>query len=217
MEILSKDATPKRKGDFTMKQEANVKRLVMIGLLGALSGVLMLFKFPLPFMPPFMEFDLSGITEVIGGFVLGPRAAVLIILVKLLVKLALMGSTTMLTGEASNFLLSCTYAVSAAWIYHHHKSKRSGEIGMAVGTILCCLAAVATNLFLIFPFYVNLMGLSMEEIIAMCGAVNPLMKNTLTLVLFGIIPFNLFKCTVTSVITVLVYKRVSKTIKHYIH
>ena len=200
-----------------MKQVTNVKRLVMIGLLGALAGILMLFKFPLPFMPPFMEFDLSGLVEVIGGFVLGPGAAVLIILVKLLVKLAFMGTSTMLTGEVSNFLLSCAYAVPAAWIYQHHKSRKSGAIGMAAGTILCSIAAVASNLLLIFPFYVKLMGMSMEEIVAMCSAVNPLMKNTLTLALFGIVPFNLIKYGITSVITRLVYKRVSKTMKRYMN
>ena len=88
---------------------------------------------------------------------------------------------------------------------------------MAAGTILCSIAAVASNLLLIFPFYVKLMGMSMEEIVAMCGAVNPLMKNTLTLALFGIVPFNLIKCGVTSVITRLVYKRVSKTLKRYVN
>ena len=200
-----------------MKQVTNVKRLTIIGLFGALSGVLMLFKFPLPFMPPFMDFDLSGLVEVIGGFILGPQAAVLIILIKLLVKLALMGTNTMFTGELSNFILSCSYAVTAAWIYRHNKSRRSGELGMAAGTVLCSLMAVATNLLVIIPFYVSLFGMKMEDIIAMCGAVNPLMKNTLTLALFGIIPFNLIKCGISSVITVLVYKRISKTIKNYMN
>ena len=44
-----------------MKNGTNVKKLVVIGLMGALSGVLMLFKFPIPFMPPFMDFDFSGL------------------------------------------------------------------------------------------------------------------------------------------------------------
>ena len=200
-----------------MKNGTNVKKLVVIGLMGALSGVLMLFKFPIPFMPPFMDFDFSGLVEIIGGFVLGPGAAIMIILVKLLVKLALMGTITMFTGEVSNFLVSCAYVLPAAWIYRHHKSKKAGEAGMLIGSITCALVAVATNLLIIFPFYVNLMGMTMEQIVSMCGAVNPLMKNTLTLALFGIVPFNLIKCGVNSLVTVLVYKRISKAVKGFMN
>ncbi len=200
-----------------MKNGTNVKKLVIIGLMGALSGVLMLFKFPIPLMPPFMEFDFSGLVEIIGGFVLGPGAAVMIILVKLLVKLALMGTSTMFTGEASNFLVSCAYVLPAAWIYRNHKSKKAGEAGMAIGSIICAMVAVATNLLIIFPFYVNLMGMTMEQIISMCGAVNPLMKNIFTLALFGIVPFNLIKCGVNSLVTVLVYKRVSRAVKGFMN
>ena len=35
-----------------MKNE-KTKKLVLIAVLGALSAVLMVFRFPLPFMPPF--------------------------------------------------------------------------------------------------------------------------------------------------------------------
>ena len=32
------------------------QKLVLIAVLGALSAVLMVFRFPLPFMPPFSKF-----------------------------------------------------------------------------------------------------------------------------------------------------------------
>ena len=70
----------------------NVKEIALIGVLGGLAGVLMLFRTPLPFMPPFMDFDLSSLPEMIGGFALGPIPAVFIILVKILVKLVLVGT-----------------------------------------------------------------------------------------------------------------------------
>lgn len=195
---------------------SSVKRIAVIGLMGALSSVLMMvFKFPLPFMPPFMDFDLSGLVEIIGGFLLGPVAVVLIILIKLLIKLAIMGSGSAFTGEIQNFMLSCAYAVPPAILYWHSKSKKSGEIGMAIGTVLCAAVAVVTNLYMIIPFYVTLFGMTMDDIIAMCSAVNPLMKNAFTLALFGIVPFNLIKCGVSSVITVLVYKKISKPLKSF--
>ena len=59
-----------------------VKKTAFIGLMGAVSAVLMLFRFPLPFMPPFMSFDLSGLMEMLGGFMFGPGAALMIIVVR---------------------------------------------------------------------------------------------------------------------------------------
>ena len=35
-----------------------VRMIAFVGLMGAVSTVLMLLRFPLPFLPPFMSFDL---------------------------------------------------------------------------------------------------------------------------------------------------------------
>ena len=43
-----------------------VKKIAFIGLMGAVSAVLMLMRFPIPFMPPFLSFDLSGVMEIMG-------------------------------------------------------------------------------------------------------------------------------------------------------
>ena len=53
-----------------MHKAFSMKHLTLIGMMGALASVLMLFRFPLPFMPPFLSFDLAGVPELIGGFVL---------------------------------------------------------------------------------------------------------------------------------------------------
>ena len=190
--------------------------MTIIALLGALSGVLMFFNFPLPFMPPFMSFDLANLFELIGGFMLGPVAALLIILIKVLIKLLLIGTSSMYTGEIQLFLLSVAYVIPAVLIYDRKKSKKSAAVGMAVGCVVCSLVAVVTNLTIIIPFYVNLMGMSMDSIIEMCNAVNPIVKNSATLAIFGIIPFNLIKTGVTSVLTYIVYKKISVILKGFI-
>ena len=66
-----------------------VKKIAFIGLMGAVSAVLMLFRFPIPFMPPFLSFDLSGLMEMLGGFMFGPMAAGCIIVVKILLQLVM--------------------------------------------------------------------------------------------------------------------------------
>ena len=65
-----------------MHKAFSMKHLTLIGMMGALASVLMLFRFPLPFMPPFLSFDLAGVPELIGGFALGPFSAFLIILLR---------------------------------------------------------------------------------------------------------------------------------------
>ena len=139
-------------------KKLNVKKIALIGMLGALGGLLMLIKTPLPFMPPFMDFDLAALPEIIGGFALGPVAAVLIVIVKLIVKLAILGTSTAFVGELSNFIVSVAYVLPAVLIYDHHKEKKSALQGMIIGTIVCTLAAVISNVYMIIPFYANMMA-----------------------------------------------------------
>jgi len=190
-----------------------VKKIAFIGLMGAVSAVLMLFRFPLPFMPPFLSFDFSGLMEMLGGFMFGPMAAVCIIIVKIMLQLVMQGSFSLGTGELQNLILSCAYVLPALIIYHRSKSKKMAVAGMAVSSVFVAVVAVFTNLYLIIPFYVKLFGMSMDDIITMCSTVNPAMKNAVTMALFGILPFNLIKYGVTSLITFIIYKRLSKVIK----
>ena len=190
-----------------------VKKIAFIGLMGAVSAVLMLFRFPIPFMPPFLSFDLSGLMEMLGGFMFGPMAAACIIVVKILLQLVMQGSFSLGTGELQNLILSCSYVLPALIIYHRNKTKKMAITGMAVSTIFVSVMAVFTNLYLIIPFYVKLFGMSMDDIITMCRTVNPAMKNVTSMAVFGLLPFNLIKYGVTSLVTFIVYKRLSRVIK----
>lgn len=190
-----------------------VKKIAFIGLMGAVSAVLMLLRFPIPFMPPFLSFDLSGVMEMMGGLMFGPLEALCIIVVKILLQLVMQGSMSLGTGELQNFILSSAYVLPAVLIYHRKKTKKSAIVGMTVSSIVVAVVAVIKNLYLIIPFYVKLFGMSMDDIISMCSAVNPAMKDTMSLVIFGLVPFNLIKYGATSVVTFIIYKRLSGVIR----
>ena len=112
--------------DETMRQNVvtgkkagiRVKTIAFVGLMGGVSAVLMLFRFPIPFMPPFMSFDLSGVMEMLGGFMFGPMAAFCIIVVKILLQLVIQGSFSLGTGELQGIILSSCYVLPAIFIYH---------------------------------------------------------------------------------------------------
>lgn len=192
------------------------KKIALISILGALSAILMYFKFPLPFMPPFMDFDLCGVVEMIGGFTLGPITAILIIFIKLILKIILQGTSTMFVGELSNFIVSCAFVLPAIFIYRKNKTKKGAIIGLVVGTLTVACTAIFTNLCLIIPFYGKMFGMSFQTIIDMCAAVNSNVKNAISLAIFGIIPFNLIKNGAVSIVVVLLYKKISPIIKRYI-
>ena len=194
-----------------------VKKIAFIGLMGAVSAVLMLFRFPIPFMPPFLSFDFSGLMEMLGGFMFGPVAALCIIIVKIMLQLVMQGSFSLGTGELQNLILSCTYVLPALLLYHRNKSRKMAVAGMAVSSLLVAVVAVFTNLYLIIPFYVKLFGMSMDDIIAMCSTVNPAVKNAATMAVVGILPVNLIKYGVTSLVTFIIYKRLSRVIKGVIN
>lgn len=195
-----------------MKQEKKnltTWQLTLTALMGALSALLMYLKFPVPFVPPFIEFDFTNVIDIIGAFALGPIGTVLIVLIKWLIKLLLQGTQTGMVGELSGFILNLAYALPAAWIYQKRKTRTTAIIGMVIGSVLTAILAVFTNVYIMFPLY----GMSPEAIVTAFGAVNPFVHDTFTMALWSLVPFNLLKTGVSSVIALLLYKHVSPLLK----
>lgn len=95
----------------------NVRRMAQMGMLAAISVVLMLFEIPLPFAPAFYEIDFSEVPVMVGCFTMGPVAGAVIELLKILLNLAINGTDTAGVGEFANFLIGCSLVVPAAVIY----------------------------------------------------------------------------------------------------
>ena len=190
-----------------------LRRLTMAALCGAVSFVLMYFSFSVPVLSPFAEFDFSALPGLIGGFILGPIGAIEIIVVKLGLKLLFKGSSSLLTGELINFVLSLSYILPAAIYYRRHKTKKGAVIGLTLGTLIGVAASIPANVLLTFPLYIKIYGMNWEGIIEICAAVNPWIKSIPTMVAFSIVPFNLISRAVTSLITLLVYKKLSTPMK----
>ena len=141
-----------------MKRE-RLRRLTMAALCGAVAFVLMYFSFSVPVLSPFAEFDLSALPEMIGGFILGPVGAIEIIVIKIALKLLLKGSSSLLTGEILNFILSLAYVLPALLYYRRHRTKKGAIIGLALGTLICVVISVFGNIYLTFPLFIKLLGI----------------------------------------------------------
>ena len=81
---------------------------------------------------------------------------------------------------------------------------------MMIGTIVMAVAGVVINAVVMLPFYSKIMPL--ESIIALGAAINPAVSNIWTFAIICVGPFNVIKGVVVSVVTSLVYKRVSNLI-----
>lgn len=186
----------------------STKNVVLMGMFGALAGVLMIFEVPLPFIAPsFYGLDLSEVPILVGTFALGPIAGAVMEVVKILVKLVLKPTSTGFVGEFANLMIGCSLILPAGVIYSFRKTKKGAITGMAAGTVMMAVVGVVLNALVMIPFYSNFMPL--DSIIKAGAAINPAISNVWTFAIICVGPFNVIKGVVVSVVTALVYKRIS--------
>lgn len=164
------------------------RAMVTIGLLSALSYVLMLLESP-PYIG-FLRLELSDIPAIIGAFQFGPLAGIVIELIKNLIK-AITASKTMGVGELANFIVSAAYVVPAAIIYRKLTSKNKSLLAFGLATISMTVVGFLMNYFVTIPLYANLYG-GMENVLA-AATIIPGINDKFTLILYGITPFNIVK------------------------
>lgn len=189
-------------------QKNKIAYMAKIAVLGAVSAILMLLEFPLPFAPGFYKLDLSESIVLMAGFSMGPLAAVLTEFVKILINLLVNGTITAGVGELANFCIGVAFVLPAAFVYKYKKSFVSALFGMLLGTACLTIIGAAMNYYVMIPAYSHFL-IPMESIIAMGNAVNPNIDSLWHLILFATVPFNLIKAFACSIIAILIYKRVS--------
>lgn len=190
-------------------KKMNTKTMVKVSVLGAIAAVLMFFDISTWFAPPFLKLDISDIPALIGGFSMGPAAGVLVQLVKNIVKFVLKGSSTGGVGEISNFVVGSIFTYTAALVYYRNKNFKNAIIGLVAGSLLMTLVATMSNYYIMFPLYSKLLNLPLDQIVEMGSAVNSRVVDLKSLIVFAVVPFNLLKSFITSLITILIYKKVS--------
>ncbi len=194
-----------------MSKTNNRRRLITIAkiaILAALSVLIQLLDFPLLFIAPsFYKFDFSEVVVMFGGFSMGPIAAVVIELVKNLLNLILNGTVTSGIGELSNFLIGSSFTFTAALIYKYNKTKKGAVISLLSGTAVLAIFSVIINYFVLIPAYA--VALPFIHDISELTVFNDTSMSLFKFVLICVLPFNLIKGTVSSILTFLAYKRVS--------
>ena len=189
------------------KPRIGARQIAVTGMLGAVSIVLQFFEFTIPFVPAFIKLDLSDLPALLGSFALGPFYGVAVCLIKNLFHMAT--SNSALVGELCNFMLGAAFVLPAGYIYKFKKTKKGAVIGALVGALVMAVFSFPSNLFVTYPMYIKLYGMSEEMIIGMYQAIIPSMKSLPQCLLVFNVPFTFVKAMISVVITLLIYKPLS--------
>ncbi|SNX53094.1 ECF transporter S component [Thermoanaerobacterium sp. RBIITD] len=181
--------------------------IVTVGLLSAIAFVLMYLEFQVPLFPSFLKFDFSDIPPLLASFALGPIYGIFVEIVKNVIHLPV--SQTGGIGEIANFIVGSIFVYTVGTIYKKNKSKKVALIAMLVGTIAMAFAGSILNYYVFLPLYQKIMGWPLSAIIGMGKTANSHIVDLKTLISYGIFPFNILKGLVLSLITFLIYKKLS--------
>lgn len=195
------------------EKQSPARRVAYVGIFAAIAAVLMYFEFPLPFAPGFYELDFSEIPVLICSFSMGPVAGVVCEFLKVVLKLFLKGTSTAFVGDLANFVVGCSFILPASVVYFAQKTKTGAIIGMGVGTAAMTVFGSLFNAVYLIPTFSVLFGRPLDAIVGMGTAINPAIVSVNTLVLFAVVPFNLLKGAVDSIITFFLYKHIERLLR----
>jgi len=204
-------AVKKKNGDT--ERVLATRKIAVIGVFSAISAVLMVLEFPVPFAPFFYGLDFSELPALIGAFAYGPVAGVMIEFCKIVIKIFLKPTSTAFVGELANFVISCMLVLPASVIYLQKKSKQRAIIGTLTGTLIMTAFGTFFNAVYLIPKFAQMYGMPLEAIIGLGTAIHPSIHDVTGLVVMCVAPLNLLKGGVVSLLTVLTYKKLSPILK----
>ena len=197
--------------------------MAVMGILSAIAYVLYLLPklipiFNLPFFPIWLDIQISDLPALLGGFAIGPWASVIIIVVKCALKMPL--TSTSCVGELADIVVGIAFVLPASLLYQKIKQRKGAILGMLVGTASAVIISVFANWLVLVPFYAWHFGLGDAEKgwSIILKAVSIIYEGVTResfykyYLLLGVIPFNLMRCVICSVITYFIYKPLSKAL-----
>ena len=98
-------------------------------------------------------------------------------------------------------------------IYHTNRTFKRAVASLCAGGLIMTVFGSLFNAVYLIPAFSRLYHAPIDAIIDMAREVNPRVNSVTGLVVMCVVPFNLLKAVVVSLITVPLYKRVKKLIR----
>ncbi|MBQ7596549.1 MAG: ECF transporter S component [Clostridia bacterium] len=193
-----------------MQKNSSVRKIAVTAIMSAMAVVLMFLDFSIPIMPSFIKLDFSELPALITSFALGPVWGIAVCFIKNLI-VGLLKTQTGYIGELSNFILGATFVAVAGFVYKHKKSRKTAFIGALIGALAMAAISLPSNYFIIYPIYTKMMPIEaiLEAYQSIYHGATSLFK---ALLIFNV-PFTFFKGLCNTLLTFLIYKKISPILK----
>ncbi len=176
-----------------------LKMMLKILILTALATVLMALKADLSFAPAYITLDFSAVVILLASFKLDPLIGIIVTILKDLLAVLIVGTTTCGVGEFIDCAAIILLAFPAAVIYENKRDAANAANALVIGVVIMTVTTCILNYFILIPFYAKIL-VPMEDIIAEANAVNPNVTDLKTMIFNVILPFNLMKGGINSLV-----------------
>ncbi|MBQ7779124.1 MAG: ECF transporter S component [Clostridia bacterium] len=180
------------------KGKLSTKKLVVLALFTALAYIVSFLSFPIFPAAGFLKLDFGNVFIMLAGFLFGPPEAIAVTLAKEL--LALIGTETGGVGEIANFLMTSSFVILPSILYRFRKGINTVVLSLCGACVIGTVTAAIVNRFITFPLY--------EEFIGPADA-------AFNFYFWYVIGFNILKTVSISILTVLLYKRLSRFLTEF--
>lgn len=177
-----------------------VQKMVSIAMLAAVGTVLQFVAFPIIPMFSFLKIDFSDIPILIGMFLFGPFAGIITALLRSLLHLFFTGlSPQNMVGDASVFLASTIFTLPIFYFFTKGNHQRfSRGVGIVTGILALTVFMSVANYFVITPIYLQLYGVTADQFLG---------TSLASYIAIGIVPFNLIKGVLVSVVFLVLHAK----------
>lgn len=169
----------------------STKLIAKMGMMAAIACILGLIRFPILPMVSFLTYDFADIPIIVSAFAFGPAAGIIITFIVSFIQAFLLGGDQVY-GFIMHVIASGTFVLVASLIYKSNKTRKTAVIGLAIATAVMVVVMAFANYF-VTPYYYG--GEAMRAVVVQ--------------LMPFIILFNLIKGVANSLITFIVYKRIS--------
>ncbi|MDF2606340.1 MAG: riboflavin transporter FmnP [Bacillales bacterium] len=186
-----------------MNRNKKTKKLVQLSMLSAIAYILMLFSFSILPASPYLKVDFSEIPVLIAAFIFGPLGGIIVELFKNIIDYMFKGEFTGFpVGHLANFTAGILFVLPVTYIFNRSRTIKGLVIGLAIGTISMTGLMMALNYLVFLPMYSYFLNYPTQS-----------SKELIDLLVKAIMPFNLVKGILVSIVFVVIYGKLKKWIE----
>ena len=185
----------------SLKKRFSAKRLALMAVFTALAFVVSLLELP-PIFPavPFLKLDFGNVFILLISFLLGPIEGVLVCALKEGLRVLFGLSLTSGVGELANMSITVAYILLPSVVYRFKKGLKVVMLCLLGACLIGTGVALLVNRLVVFPAYAlafggNILGRTIEQAFAEWWGI--------------LLAFNVIKTVSISVLSLLLYKRMS--------